>query len=43
VHRLVTRVGGTITASSPSGARFEVALATKVGDAVRAAVHEGVS
>jgi two-component system CitB family sensor kinase len=43
VHRLVTRVGGTISASSPGGARFEVTLPTKVGDAAQAAVHEGVS
>ena len=43
VHRLVTRVGGTITASSPGGARFEVTLPTKVGRAASAAVHEGVS
>ena len=43
VHRLVTRVGGTITASSPGGARFDVSLPTRVDDAAAAAVHEGVS
>jgi two-component system CitB family sensor kinase len=26
VHRLVTRDGGTITATSPDGARFDVTL-----------------
>lgn len=30
VHRLVTRAGGTITASSPGGARFEVTLPVRV-------------
>ena len=35
VHRLVTRAGGTIAASSPGGARFEVRLPVRV--------HEGVS
>ena len=30
VHRLVTRVGGTITASSPAGARFDVVLPLRV-------------
>jgi two-component system CitB family sensor kinase len=30
VHRLVTRAGGTIVASSPAGARFDVALPLRV-------------
>ncbi|MGW5242193.1 ATP-binding protein [Monashia sp. NPDC004114] len=34
VHRLVTRSGGTITASSPDGARFEVSLPLRVGERV---------
>jgi two-component system CitB family sensor kinase len=34
VHRLVTRAGGTITASSPDGARFEVSLPLRVGERV---------
>jgi two-component system CitB family sensor kinase len=33
VHRLVTRAGGTIVASSPAGARFEVTLPTRVREA----------
>jgi two-component system CitB family sensor kinase len=35
VHRLVTRAGGTIEASSPGGARFDVVLPLRV--------HEGAS
>ena len=31
VHRLVTRAGGTITASSPGGGRFDVTLPVKSG------------
>jgi two-component system CitB family sensor kinase len=34
VHRLVTRAGGTITASSPAGARFDVALPLRVREGV---------
>lgn len=34
VHRLVTRAGGTITASSPEGARFDVALPLRVREGV---------
>jgi two-component system CitB family sensor kinase len=30
VHRLVTRAGGTIVASSPGGARFDVTLPLRV-------------
>lgn len=33
VHRLVTRAGGSIQASSPAGARFEVTLPTRVREA----------
>jgi two-component system CitB family sensor kinase len=43
VHRLVTRVGGTITASSPDGARFDVTMPIRVGPDVQAVVREGVS
>jgi two-component system CitB family sensor kinase len=32
VHRLVTRVGGTITATSPGGARFDVTLPLRPRD-----------
>ncbi|MDU0315325.1 sensor histidine kinase [Phycicoccus sp. M110.8] len=32
VHRLVTRAGGTIFASSPAGARFEVVLPLRVAE-----------
>jgi two-component system CitB family sensor kinase len=32
VHRLVTRAGGTIVASSPGGARFEVTLPLRVAE-----------
>lgn len=35
VHRLVTRDGGTITASSPGGARFDVTLPMRVEEGVR--------
>ncbi|HET7800024.1 MAG TPA: sensor histidine kinase [Humibacillus xanthopallidus] len=34
VHRLVTRAGGTIEASSPAGARFEVRLPLRVREVV---------
>ena len=34
VHRLVTRAGGTIGASSPAGARFEVHLPLRVRQGV---------
>ncbi|EWS99958.1 histidine kinase [Intrasporangium oryzae NRRL B-24470] len=34
VHRLVTRAGGTIEASSPGGARFDVALPLRVREGV---------
>jgi two-component system CitB family sensor kinase len=30
VHRLVTRIGGRITVSSPGGARFEVTMPLRV-------------
>jgi two-component system CitB family sensor kinase len=35
VHRLVTRAGGTIAASSPDGARFDVALPLRVVEGAR--------
>ena len=35
VHRLVTRAGGTITASSPGGGRFDVTLPVRVREEVR--------
>ena len=35
VHRLVTRVGGTITASSPGGGRFDVTLPVRVREEAR--------
>ena len=34
VHRLVTRAGGTITASSPGGGRFDVTLPVRVREEV---------
>jgi two-component system CitB family sensor kinase len=34
VHRLVTRAGGTITASSPGGGRFDVTLPVRVSEGV---------
>jgi two-component system CitB family sensor kinase len=34
VHRLVARAGGTITASSPAGARFDVTMPLRVAEGV---------